>query len=716
MSNQADKLKRRSPALSNETPSGAKQPAAEDESDWGYQPKRSGMAGEAKLAFVMIVSLLGVLAFVVHRKFDDLKSKLATQSSVPETRSDGSRKEMAGSSSAKKPTNKSDEEIQSDPVFDRVAQLDPGTSRQAVAEGRSGFAPPPTLAINRADDSARTSSGLRPIQPATLQTVQTDSAIALEEKPFPEQALADAGDGPEAPFFQQPAELPSQSEQPLQGAAAEPEGAMDLFAPVEETPEHSESASSAGVSSEDRLTDADPFPPSQGQEAASGSLFSPEPPSADSNPVADPFLSSSTNSPPVQAEPDHLFESPSEPAASEAGPFSMPSEPKQSSLAEEGSLSDSPSGLFLAPEPKSGTTPARGLSAPGSSAEPNGLFSGVDVSDPVRTNVSSDDLKSADPFPSDSVSPKQDSASLLTDPITTSSARGTSSAGRGTLSAQDSTGESSGLFGEDPTPTPRPAEPTMAAPFQQTEEGPDRRSLGQTFDQGAISNEGESFHRSGEPDRGIPALAPELRPQSDRFAGDFAAVDPEYRRAEEPSSSVAEPFSSPHRPTRAPDRVHTVRPNDNYWAISKAHYGTIRYFAALAEYNSERIPDPRKMRPGMKVLIPPTEVLESRYPKMFRGMRSSGSAGRRDAVGGQLSEVVGFFVSREGNPMYRVGKGDTLSSISQAHLGRASRAHEIYQLNRDRLTTPDKLKLGMVLRLPRDASQIALSPDAAAIR
>lgn len=55
--------------------------------------------------------------------------------------------------------------------------------------------------------------------------------------------------------------------------------------------------------------------------------------------------------------------------------------------------------------------------------------------------------------------------------------------------------------------------------------------------------------------------------------------------------------------------------------------------------------------------------------------------------------------------MYRVGPDDTLSGISQRHLGRSSRWTEIYQLNANLLPAADSLKIGMVLRLPHDASQ-----------
>lgn len=85
---------------------------------------------------------------------------------------------------------------------------------------------------------------------------------------------------------------------------------------------------------------------------------------------------------------------------------------------------------------------------------------------------------------------------------------------------------------------------------------------------------------------------------------------------------------------------------------------------------------------------------------------------------GQLSntEASGFFVDAAGQPFYRVGPDDTLTSISQRHLGRASRWTEIYEKNTDQLKTADSLTLGTILRLPPDASQVRIVQEPAARR
>lgn len=153
-----------------------------------------------------------------------------------------------------------------------------------------------------------------------------------------------------------------------------------------------------------------------------------------------------------------------------------------------------------------------------------------------------------------------------------------------------------------------------------------------------------------------------------------------------------------------PEDIHEVKANENYWTISKQHYGSARFFSALAKYNEARIPDPNKMRPGMYVLIPEVDVLHQRYPKL--------TGGGPEVEAAQIAASrPGFFLDSNQRPAYRVAKGDTLSGIAQKHLGRSTGAREILQLNRDRITDPNNLALGQVLVLPADASQVAVAPE-----
>lgn len=54
---------------------------------------------------------------------------------------------------------------------------------------------------------------------------------------------------------------------------------------------------------------------------------------------------------------------------------------------------------------------------------------------------------------------------------------------------------------------------------------------------------------------------------------------------------------------------------------------------------------------------------------------------------------------------YTVKAGDTLSRIAKEHLGDANSYMDIFELNRDQLSDPDKIKPGQVLQLPQTANR-----------
>lgn len=180
------------------------------------------------------------------------------------------------------------------------------------------------------------------------------------------------------------------------------------------------------------------------------------------------------------------------------------------------------------------------------------------------------------------------------------------------------------------------------------------------------------------------------------------------RTASAQLAGMATPSQSIPGSLRNPDsEVYTIQPNDSFWSISRRQYGTGRYFQALAKCNAEQIPDPAQLKPGQQVATPSREVLERKFPMLIDGIASRSMTVSAGGLSTNAdNETSGFFLDATGQPFYRVGADDTLTSISQRHLGRASRWTEIYEKNADQLKTADSLKIGTVLRLPPDASQV----------
>ncbi len=248
---------------------------------------------------------------------------------------------------------------------------------------------------------------------------------------------------------------------------------------------------------------------------------------------------------------------------------------------------------------------------------------------------------------------------------------------------------------------------------------------------GHIAEAGEPTGRRGDPDR--QPITPK---------GARTAIGPTAARSPSPRSPV-----------------YLVEQTDTYWSISKKLYGTPRFFQALAEHNRDRVPQPEQLRAGVELQTPPAEELVEQYARFIpAGGSGAGGSATRDiareepgaaplgvasgtptrrvpdravAEGRQVAEGrgaidprelhrdqddLGFHFGNNGEPLYRVGDGDTLTSIAQQHLGKASRSYELYQLNQERLADPDRLRVGTILKLPVDASRIGVVPKGTRVR
>ena len=204
------------------------------------------------------------------------------------------------------------------------------------------------------------------------------------------------------------------------------------------------------------------------------------------------------------------------------------------------------------------------------------------------------------------------------------------------------------------------------------------------------------------------------------------------------SNSSARPSTFASQPANS--GKYTVQDGDSYWNISKKVYGTAKYFQVLADHNRRTIADPQKMKAGLSIETPPASVLQGRLktvrrtasPSALAGrIEDSGRADRSGSVGSTGSSGESMTVSRretkpkqpsgilfnqQGYPMFRIGETDTLTSIASDHLGRASRWQQVYNMNRDQLQSPDKLQIGMLLKLPADASRVPLVDRTSSLR
>ena len=189
-------------------------------------------------------------------------------------------------------------------------------------------------------------------------------------------------------------------------------------------------------------------------------------------------------------------------------------------------------------------------------------------------------------------------------------------------------------------------------------------------------------------------------------------------------TSNRSPFGSESGTLGSSDTEYIVKEGENFWSISRSVYGSSRYFQQLADYNRSRVPDPGRMRPGVKIVTPPLSVLTggrvSARPNSLtsttpdRSEFTTDTTGRGNSVdAGESTEESGvpeqgIYFTSQGYPMFRVGRDDTLTTIAAEHLGRWARWRQVYEMNRDQVDDPNKLRIGMSLKLPADASRSPL--------
>ncbi|WP_239165136.1 LysM peptidoglycan-binding domain-containing protein [Actinoplanes palleronii] len=107
-----------------------------------------------------------------------------------------------------------------------------------------------------------------------------------------------------------------------------------------------------------------------------------------------------------------------------------------------------------------------------------------------------------------------------------------------------------------------------------------------------------------------------------------------------------------------------MKKGDTLTAIARSQLGDGNRWPEIYLMNRGTIRNPNQIFPGQVLLLPPAQPTGP-IPKL-----------------------------------YTVKKGDTLSGIAKAKLGNANRWPEIFALNRDVITNPDRIITGQILVLP----------------
>jgi nucleoid-associated protein YgaU len=92
------------------------------------------------------------------------------------------------------------------------------------------------------------------------------------------------------------------------------------------------------------------------------------------------------------------------------------------------------------------------------------------------------------------------------------------------------------------------------------------------------------------------------------------------------------------------------------------------------------------------------DVLPPALAKSFPDVDPPATARWGTSMGIRLAEPTS---AAEAVSVHKIVDGDTLSTLALQYLGSGERAREIYEANRDLLTSPEALPIGLELRIPR---------------
>lgn len=140
--------------------------------------------------------------------------------------------------------------------------------------------------------------------------------------------------------------------------------------------------------------------------------------------------------------------------------------------------------------------------------------------------------------------------------------------------------------------------------------------------------------------------------------------------------------------------VYVVCPGDNLAEIAKKMYGPengnkLTSVERIYNANKDKLESIDQIQVGQKLVIPPLEDKTNGLVK----------TGLFEKVS-KIAPVQTVQVSKEQYKQYIVKEFDSLWQIAEEQLGNGNRFNEIIQLNQSVLTDPEKLVVGMKLKLP----------------
>lgn len=727
------------------------------DAEWGYEPGKSGMATEAKMGMCIVAILVCAFGFLVYHKYD-LKQKALDLAKASQhggdavvaqepSAIDNNERYTEFESQPKTASLKTESTSAIESFAPRVAQAPSATLRDPVDELNDLNGMPPLDQVLVKNDTreappefdfAEPAESVEPIAPLASHEARDVLAAREEFTPEPVQPKPETPASDFASLFdEKPTEVAAADPEISKPAPTPPTPDFDTFAPLEPEPAIENESVVAVEPPVGRDLPAADSPVVDASEPTFDRARIDEPSFAafdegEASPmpasVKEQELPVAQVDPPSPFPPSQFDEQPEVTDLPPASEFTDDFEVARSAVSDTGKTLPSAAEVLFA------ESPAKNASAPGEPQPQRHEYNPTVKTEPATTSLFGDESKVVtNPSPFDdkpNAGEKQEEETRTFGPASSEPALAPAmaetapprrSAPMPEFPVAEFPTDEFPIADVTPAPVPVPTPQPVAQPAKDVRRDTFVAMTSPTPDVDAFESDafaplpaksavpGSTISRDPfAPNQNPVAAQPKAQPK--RFSG-FQTPSASPLAIPTPAPDVGQPQEGVARfANEAPSHIQQVaaisqecdicevKTNDSYWNISKRVYGTARYFSSLALYNRDRIPDPSKLKPGMKVLIPDPKLLEQKYPEFFKDSKR------------KTKQQAGYFLQDNGSPAYRIGDRETLSAISQKHLGRASRWIQIYRMNQHILKDPNKLKPGTVIALPEDATNVRVAP------
>lgn len=170
-----------------------------------------------------------------------------------------------------------------------------------------------------------------------------------------------------------------------------------------------------------------------------------------------------------------------------------------------------------------------------------------------------------------------------------------------------------------------------------------------------------------------------------------------------PRTATPGPTGTPPPGPVTPGRRYKIQESDTLAALAREEYGDEKYWRAIQAANPAV--DPNRLMVGQEIVLPRKEDVVKGASVAAAPPRAGAATTRPAPATPRPGLTAANEPARNGAARtVTVARGDTLVALARKYLNDENRWREIYELNKDKLTSPDNVREGMQLKLPANGT------------